>query len=588
MSSAARRTCLFAAVFLVLILAHLPFLRLPYFWDEAGYYVPAALDFYRHALLIPHNTVPSGHPPLLMIYLALVWRVAGFSEVVTRVAMLAIAAAAVLATYTLGNKVAGSETGAWSALLVAISPLFFAQSSLVFLDLGAALFTVLAVMSLLQDRPVSLALAGIAAVMTKETAVVMLPPMCGFLLFRRRERRLTRWAALATPLIALGAWAFYYHQHTGFWVGNPQYLQYNVYSAVQPLHVVRSFTARAYEVLVQGFNWILALGAVAGIWFRRRAGNDERAQSLISRRSAKSMNFYRGTGTLAGAAIMTPDLPGEAKAAATQGSSIWRDYTMLAIYLIVAYVLMLSVVGGAVLSRYMLPVEPLFVILAVGLVQPLPKLFRESVGAAAAACFVLAWFVNPPYPFPYENNLSYADFIALHQEAAKYLQSLPGDPAILTAWPATDELRQPALGYVRRPLNVVEVENFTTQAFQAPLRFQLLYIYSRKWQPKHNLLEMASPRIREFVQRIYDYRRPVRIADLVERDHLKLLRVYERRGQWVRIFEQCQERSTQFICAATDTSRASERRQWMNLAESCYPRVLRGLSKQALIFRKFR
>jgi hypothetical protein len=44
----------FLAIFAALILLHLPLLRLPYFWDEAGYYIPAALDFYRSWVLIPN------------------------------------------------------------------------------------------------------------------------------------------------------------------------------------------------------------------------------------------------------------------------------------------------------------------------------------------------------------------------------------------------------------------------------------------------------------------------------------------------------------------------------------------------------
>ena len=35
---------LFALIFAVLLLLHAPLLSLPYFWDEAGYFVPAARD----------------------------------------------------------------------------------------------------------------------------------------------------------------------------------------------------------------------------------------------------------------------------------------------------------------------------------------------------------------------------------------------------------------------------------------------------------------------------------------------------------------------------------------------------------------
>ena len=85
------------ATFSALLLLHLPLLRLPYFWDEAGYYIPAALDFYRSWLLIPASTQPIGHTPLVMIYLGLAWRLFGYSAWTARAAMTLIAAATVTA-----------------------------------------------------------------------------------------------------------------------------------------------------------------------------------------------------------------------------------------------------------------------------------------------------------------------------------------------------------------------------------------------------------------------------------------------------------------------------------------------------------
>ena len=48
---------------------------LPYFWDEAGYYVPAARDLLLSGSLIPHTTVSNAHPPLVMAWIALWWKV---------------------------------------------------------------------------------------------------------------------------------------------------------------------------------------------------------------------------------------------------------------------------------------------------------------------------------------------------------------------------------------------------------------------------------------------------------------------------------------------------------------------------------
>ena len=55
---------LFPVFFLAILVSHFTLLRLPYFWDEGGYYVPAALDFFRTGTLIPQSTVTNAHPPL--------------------------------------------------------------------------------------------------------------------------------------------------------------------------------------------------------------------------------------------------------------------------------------------------------------------------------------------------------------------------------------------------------------------------------------------------------------------------------------------------------------------------------------------
>src|SRR5487761_59657 len=177
----------FAAVFAGLALLHLSVLRLPYFWDEAGYYVPAALDFALHGRLIPRLTQPVGHTPLVSIYLAAVWRLFTFTPLVTRTAMIAIAAATAVTTYALGRRVAGREAALWSALLLALSPLFFAQSSLVFVDLAAAWLTALAILFILERGLFWFMLAAALAVLSKETAVLMLPVVWIFAAWRRKE-----------------------------------------------------------------------------------------------------------------------------------------------------------------------------------------------------------------------------------------------------------------------------------------------------------------------------------------------------------------------------------------------------------------
>ena len=46
------------------------------------------------------------------------------------------------------------------------------------------------------------------------------------------------------------------------------------------------------------------------------------------------------------------------------------------------------------------------------------------------------------------------------QAISQVIHRAPGG-TVLTAWPATDELRRPELGYVRKPVHVVAIDNFS-------------------------------------------------------------------------------------------------------------------------------
>ncbi len=490
-SSLLRTLAAWSAVYGALVLLHAGLLRLPYYWDEAGYYVPAALDFYHAGLLIPRSTLPNGHTPLLMVYLGAVWHVFGYRAVVTRLAMLGVALAVLAVTWRLAQRVAGRGTAIASVALLAVSPLFFAQSTLVFLDLPAALFTTWALLEVLEGNYAAFALAASLAGLSKETAVALLPVAWGFAWFRRRERRPAAWTWLLAPLLPMASWALYYHRVTGYWTGNAEYLQYNFYSSLQPLRILRSLLARLDEVFIGGFNFLLTAALVVA-WRRRK------------------------TVHLAGARSLT-------------------DFYWLAAGLIAVYAAMLSCVGGAILPRYLLPVFPVFFISGVAATGSMPSWRRRALWLAAGACMVAAWYLNPPYPFPYEDNLAYADFIRLHQQAAQYLEALPGRPTILTAWPATDELRTPALGYVRAALRVAAVKNFAPDSFEHAPNFDVLYLYSRKWDPPFNLVT-RWPRLQPMLLRFYHYSPPAQGSVLQERFNLHLAARFERRGQWVQIY----------------------------------------------------
>ena len=151
---------------------HAPLLRLPYFWDEAGYYVPAARDLLLTGSPIPHSTVSNAHPPLVMAYLALWWKLAGFAPIVTRTAMLLASSFALLGLFRLAETWPTSKSRSTTTILTALYPVFFAQSSLVHLDLAAAGLTFWGLNAYMKGRGWEAALWFSLASLTKETAIL--------------------------------------------------------------------------------------------------------------------------------------------------------------------------------------------------------------------------------------------------------------------------------------------------------------------------------------------------------------------------------------------------------------------------------
>jgi hypothetical protein len=83
--------------------------------------------------------------------------------------------------------------------------------------------------------------------------------------------------------------------------------------------------------------------------------------------------------------------------------------------------------------------------------------------------------------------------VIIHKEAADFLEQHYRNQRVLTAWTATDELTKPLLGYVRQPLSVVRVENFSIEQMEtarlASGQYDVALLFSTKQQPAVSLLD---------------------------------------------------------------------------------------------------
>src|SRR5437868_8295131 len=162
----------FVLIVLFVFISHVWLLQLPYFWDEAGYYIPAARDLLITGSLIPHSTVSNAHPPLVMAYLALWWKIAGYTPAVTRSAMLLLASFSLFTLFGLAARVAHVQVAIASTICTAIYPVFFAQSSLAHVDLVAAGLIFGGLHAHIEDRPAATGCWFALAALAKETAIL--------------------------------------------------------------------------------------------------------------------------------------------------------------------------------------------------------------------------------------------------------------------------------------------------------------------------------------------------------------------------------------------------------------------------------
>ena len=446
---------IFYAVFaLPLFITHWSLLSLPYFWDELGQFVPTALDLLQKGQLVPTSTVPNVHPPGVEAYLALCYRVFGYSIPITRVAMLLMASAGLLVLFLLAIELSRGTRRAPAFLppiFLLASPLFYTQSMMAQLDMPAMVFTLLSLLLFIRKRFEWAALSCSVLVLLKETGLI-LPLVFFFVLLLQKQRRTA--AYFAAPALLLGAWLLALHAVTGHWLGDAGFAHYNVVYALNPARATLTLLRRGWYLFFAEFRWIGTLALILTV---------------------RKIPLFR-----------QPE---------------WR----VTLVVTIATTLLVSLLGGAELERYLLPVLPIFYI-AVSIALTYHKRWVDLTATLALAVGLLAsLYWNPPYPFPYENNLAMVDFVHLQEIAGSVLDRSFSNRRIATAWPYSAALRRPQYGYVSRPLQVVETSDFQVSSIQRlpAASYDVLVVYTRTWSPRNGVLAFQS--IRNFLTRFYGW-----------------------------------------------------------------------------------
>jgi hypothetical protein len=84
----------------------------------------------------------------------------------------------------------------------------------------------------------------------------------------------------------------------------------------------------------------------------------------------------------------------------------------------------------------------------------------------------------------------------MHLAGIAQLEKRYPGATVLTAWPMSDELARPELGYVKQPWDVERIEDFTAgqiaRAAEEPEKYSAALVFSTKYEPRSPLFNLGA------------------------------------------------------------------------------------------------
>jgi hypothetical protein len=388
------------------ILVKLPTLDTPAYWDEMGW-LGQAYWLSEGSL---HRAIPGlrpaaafwGHPPGLHLILATLGKVFGVSLNTAHALIAVFAALGVCATFLLARYWHGTRTAWLAAFFLLLSPVYLAQSGMFLADVPVTALGALATYFVLKGRYGPYVACASCMVLLKETAIAL---VVALLLYRFvvlnpfRQARLRDVARYSAPLAVIGAFILLQKATTGHFF------------------FIYDFDVELFQLTPDHVRY---------------------QSGLITRWLFIDQHRFIFTALIA----LNLSVNGRAR----------RRELWLFVFVVVLSGYSFSVLYF--LPRYLVPVLPLFYILAAASILDLARGFRLQLSAACAALGMMSWsLVSQPLRGNGETSLRYLDIVAMHRAAIDRIARDRPEARVLTTWPHTDELTRPLLGYVHQPID---------------------------------------------------------------------------------------------------------------------------------------
>lgn len=197
-------------VIAALVVYKLPFLNVPYYWDEAWPYSTATHIMYNRGLSFMPDAIPPfisrGHP-LMFFFLAAAWmKVFGAGFISVHSFALAISAATLAATFAFCRQFFSARAGFMATLLLSVQAVFISQSAFLMPEMIMALWTMVCLHAWFANGKTVFVIAGAAMLLTKESGAVLiatlgLSALLPFAKHRQWSKLLSQWSLLLCSVL---------------------------------------------------------------------------------------------------------------------------------------------------------------------------------------------------------------------------------------------------------------------------------------------------------------------------------------------------------------------------------------------------
>ncbi|MBN1793964.1 MAG: glycosyltransferase family 39 protein [Candidatus Omnitrophica bacterium] len=448
--------------FLGVLLFKLPIINQPYYLDAISFNIPGALFIYCNRCIPLLGPFDAGHPPFVHETLAFVWAVFSYSRWISHLVIIIFSFLGVYFTYLVGVLLMDRKTGVIAALFLFFSPLYFAQSGIVNLSIPLTALAVMTVYFALEKKTPWYLFCGSCLVLTKAPGLVVIFSILLYVLstgYRLPKKVLVEKLLIyAIPIAVFAVWLTYHQWATG-WLFVPRRYAYRI-GDIMPL-----LQNRMKILFVGNYRFFLSGMTLTLLFLNRLRDKEIHAvypflYSLFFSLAVLVLGI--GGGNLF-ALFLIPYL-------ITVVHLVSKKKQFLLPFTVIFLSLFSLSFHIELLPRYVLIAYPFYYLVgAYSLVVLFEK--RKYVIPVATALFtallITNWYglYNTPHMLEtpnsgpvLESNMEYLDVVKTHAAACNFIEKYYPQSTVYTNWPQAYELTRPEMGYVTRPLHVVDAD----------------------------------------------------------------------------------------------------------------------------------